>query len=75
MAGVILQLNPPIHVVTPLGEATAYLLIDYGLTENTVWVCDLHATRECKHVSSEDIRFWGNPMIGLRHPPIPEQRA
>ena len=67
----ILQLNPPMHLVTPLGEATAYFLIDYGAVENTIWVCDIHESRECKHFTSEDIRFWGNGTYGLKHPETP----
>ena len=68
----IIQLDPPMHIVTPLGEATAYLVIDYGAVENTIWVCDLHDTRECKHFTSEDIRFWRNDTWGL---PPPERPA
>jgi hypothetical protein len=72
MPSTILQLDPPMHVVTPLGEATAYLVIDYGAVENTIWVCDLHATRACKHFTSEQIRFFGNSTWGLDHPQTPE---
>lgn len=45
----ILQLNPPIHVMTPLGEAFARLIIDYGPDLNTVWVCDIFKNRACVH--------------------------
>lgn len=35
----ILQLNPPLPVITPYGEAIAHLVIDYGPEENLMWVC------------------------------------
>lgn len=69
----ILQLNPPIHVVCPAGEGFARLIIDYGPDLNSVWVIDLFETRRCIHVDSEEIRFGGNAMYQLEHPKIPER--
>lgn len=61
----ILQLNPPIHVMTPLGEAFARLVIDYGPDLNSVWVVDLFSTRACVHIDSAEIRFGPNEMYAL----------
>lgn len=47
MSAAILQLSPPIHVMTPLGEAFARLVIDYGPDLNSVWVVDLFKNRAC----------------------------
>lgn len=64
----ILQLNPPIHVMTPLGEAFARLVIDYGPDLNSVWVVDLFSTRACVHIDSAEIRFGPNEMYDLQAP-------
>jgi hypothetical protein len=73
MSATIIQLNPPIHVVTPMGEAFARLVVDYGPDLNSVWVCDIFETRRCIHIDSEEIRFGGNAMYDLQHPEIPER--
>lgn len=64
----ILQLNPPIHVMTPLGEAFARLIIDYGPDLNSVWVVDLFSNRACVHIDSAEIRFGENSMYDLQAP-------
>lgn len=35
----MLQLNPPLPMVTPKGKALAHFLIDYGPEHDLVWVC------------------------------------
>jgi hypothetical protein len=35
----MLQLDPPLPVVTPKGKALAHILIDYGPEHDLVWVC------------------------------------
>jgi hypothetical protein len=35
----MLQLNPPLPVVTPNGKALAQILIDYGPDHDLIWVC------------------------------------
>jgi hypothetical protein len=64
----ILQLNPPIHVMTPLGEAFAKLVIDYGPDVNPIFVCDIFKDRACVSIDSAEIRFGGNPMYNLQDP-------
>ncbi len=71
----IIQLNPAIHVMTPLGEAFARLIIDYGPDVNTVWVCDIFKNRACVHVDSAEIRFGPNEMYDLQAPePFAERK-
>lgn len=53
----MLQLAPPIPVLTPLGEGWALLVIDYGPQWNTCWAVQLHQTGQLKHFDSNDIRF------------------
>ena len=59
----ILQLNPTIDVHTPLGDGEAMFIIDYGVNVNTVWVVRFDGGH-IKHIYSDDIRVWGNPMNG-----------
>ena len=61
----ILQLNPQIRVKTPLGMAWAYLIIDYGLDINTIWVVRLDKDGVVKHIESNDVQIDGNPMLKL----------
>ncbi len=35
----MLQLNPPLPIMTPRGKALAHILIDYGPEHDLVWVC------------------------------------
>jgi hypothetical protein len=67
----MIQLNPPIHVLTPLGEGDALMVIDYGCHLNTVWVVWLFAEGKVTHFDSSDIRVMGNLMYGIPHPEPP----
>ena len=57
------QLNPTMEVHTPLGDGEALFIIDYGLNINTVWVVRFKGG-VIKHLYSDDIRIYGNPMNG-----------
>jgi len=57
------QLNPTMEVHTPLGDGEALFIIDYGLNVNTVWVVR-YKDGVIKHLYSDDIRIYGNPMNG-----------
>lgn len=59
----ILQLNPTIDIKTPLGDAEAIMLIDYGVNVNTVWVARMSGGL-VKHFYSDDIKIYDNPMNG-----------
>ncbi len=59
----MLQLNPTLPVATPLGDGEAFLVIDYGPDVNTVYAVRL-AGGVVKHLYSDDIRLYGNPMNG-----------
>jgi hypothetical protein len=50
----MLQLNPPIPVVTPRGKALAQVLIDYGIEHHLIWVCA---------EDDGEIWCWQNPEI------------
>lgn len=59
----IYQLPNPIDVLTPLGECTAIIIIDYGIDINSCWVCRMPGG-EIKHFLSDDIKIYLNPMYG-----------
>jgi hypothetical protein len=52
----ILQLNPPVPLTTPKGEALAHLIIDYGAEFDLLWVCFQNDTGECWTWSNRDVR-------------------
>ena len=58
------ELNNPIEVKTPHGNGQAIMVIDYGLTINTVWVVRLNGGGYVKHYYSDDIQIYDNPMNG-----------
>ena len=57
------EFKTPIPVHTPHGEGEAILMIDYGLTTNSVWVVRLKGGY-VKHYFSDDLRIYDNPMNG-----------
>lgn len=61
----IIQLAPQIRVKTSLGFGWCYLILDYSLNINTIWVVRLDQNGEVKHFDSNDIQIEGNPMLGL----------
>jgi hypothetical protein len=60
----ILQINPPVFLKTPKGEALAHFLIDYGIEHDLMWVCAQQETGECWTWSNKDVRFAKNITIG-----------
>lgn len=69
----MLQLNPPIPVITPKGKALAQLVIDYGPEHDLLWVC-FQDDGECWTWDNSKIRAQTNitmnrpksaPMTGL----------
>ena len=64
----ILQLNPPIWVLTPKGEGFALFLIDYGPSLNSVWVVHQFDDGNVIHVDSAEIKICGNEMYDIKQP-------
>lgn len=52
----MLQLNPPIPVVTLKGKGLAQVIIDYGPEHDLMWVVFQDITGECWSWRSADIR-------------------
>ena len=60
----MLQLNPIIPVYCRShGDGEAILIMDYGISVNTVWVVRLPGG-VIKHFYSDDVLVYGNPMDG-----------
>jgi hypothetical protein len=60
----MLQLDPPIPVITKKGKGFAYVLIDYGIDYDLLWVVGLNENGECWTLSNKDIRFDENITLG-----------
>ena len=61
----MLQLDPPIPVVTPLGKGIAHVLIDYGAEHDLIWVV-FQDNNECWSWRNQDIRADENLTFGRR---------
>jgi hypothetical protein len=59
----MMQLNPPIPLVTPNGKALAQFLIDYGPEFDLLWVC-FEENGECWTWRNQDIRAERNITFG-----------
>tara|TARA_A100001388_G_scaffold221176_1_gene171901 strand:- start:261 stop:557 length:297 start_codon:yes stop_codon:yes gene_type:complete len=69
----ILQLQPPIPVVTPMGDAIAHLIIDYSIEHSIHWVVFMEDTGQCWTLPNEKIRAQRNITLGRMNPEKPEQ--
>lgn len=63
----VLQLNPPIPLVTSKGKALAHFLIDEGPESDLKWVCFLDKNGECWTFSNKDIRAQKNITEGREY--------
>ena len=59
----MIQLNPPIPLVTPNGKAMAQVLIDYGPEYDLVWVC-FDENSQCWAWKNQDIKADSNLTFG-----------
>ena len=63
----ILQLNPPIPVITPKGWALAHMVIDNGIEHDLHWVCFQNRHGECWTWKNQDIRAQKNITQGREY--------
>jgi hypothetical protein len=56
----MLQLNPPLPLTTPLGKCWAHFVIDYGMEHDLLWVCFHTDTGECWTWNNKDIKIEKN---------------
>ena len=67
----LLQLNPPIPVMSPKGKGLAHALIDYGAEYDLLWVVFQDETGECWTWSNKEIRGQANVTMGRPNVAIP----
>ena len=63
MSHSMLQLNPPLPVVTPNGKAIAQMVIDYGPEHDLIWVC-FQQDSEIWCWRNQDVRAETNVTFG-----------
>jgi hypothetical protein len=59
-----IQLNPPIPMMTPKGEGLAWVMIDYGIEYNLIWVVAIDATGEIWSFANPKVRALKNITQG-----------
>ena len=67
----MLQLNPPIPVITIKGKGSAHVIIDYGPDHDLMWVVLQDSTGECWTWRNADIRSQENITLGRPTPILP----
>jgi hypothetical protein len=60
----MVQLNPAIPVMTPLGEGYAQFIIDYSAEHDLYWTVFITKTGECWTFSNREIRAVKNITLG-----------
>jgi len=60
----MLQLNPPLPLLTPKGEGYAHVLIDYGPESDLYWTVFITATGEVWTFANRDVRASKNITLG-----------
>lgn len=71
----MLQLNPPLPLLTPKGEGFAHLLIDYGPESDLYWTVFITATGEIWTFANREVRASKNITLGRTHVAPPESDA
>ena len=71
----ILQLDPPIPVVTPMGDGLAQIIIDYSIEHSIHWVVFLEETGQCWTFPNEQIRAQRNITVGRISPERPKSMS
>lgn len=70
----MMRLDPPIPLTTPLGDASAHFVIDDGREEPLRWVTFVHASGECWTFRNQEVRLWTNMTEGRdRITPFPAE--
>lgn len=68
----MLQLNPPLPMLTPKGEGFAHILIDYGPESDLYWTVLITTTGEVWTFANREVRASKNITLGRIHvEPVP----
>jgi hypothetical protein len=60
----LLQLDPPIPVLSPKGKGLAHALIDYGAEHDLIWIVFQDENGQCWSWSNKEIRGQVNVTMG-----------
>lgn len=60
----LLQLNPPLPLLTPKGKAWAHLVIDYGPEADLMWICFQDEDGACWTWCNREVRIQANATLG-----------
>jgi hypothetical protein len=71
----MLQLNPPIPIMTPRGAAIAHFVVDYGIESDLYWTVFLDSNGECWTFSNREIRACKNITLGRLNVPLPAAQS
>jgi hypothetical protein len=66
----MLQLDPPIPVITIKGKGMAHVIIDYSQEHDLMWVVFQDDTGECWTWRNADVRGQGNATLGRPEPAV-----
>ena len=61
---IVTQLNPPLPLQTPKGNALCHFMIDYSIEHHLYWVCFINETGECWTFANPEIRAESNISYG-----------
>lgn len=59
------EVSQVLKVNTPFGEAQVLFLMDYGIHQNTIWVCANLADGKIRHFDSNQISLVKNHTIDM----------
>lgn len=63
----IIQLNPPLPLISPIGKCLCHFMIDEGIEHHLKWVCIQDSTGEIWTWENTDIRAQKNITYGRTH--------
>ena len=62
---IIHEVNQVLKVNTPFGEAQVLFLMDYGIHQNTIWICANSKDGKIRHFDSNQISLVRNHTTGM----------
>jgi hypothetical protein len=71
----LVQLDPPLPLVTPRGNGLAYAVIDYGIDFDLIWVIAMDETGQVWCVRNPEVRMGQNITQGRIKPEKPDARS
>lgn len=59
------EVSQVLKVNTPFGEAQVLFIMDYGIHQNTIWICANSEDGKIRHFDSNQISLTTNHTIGM----------